>query len=82
VIRLCIQAGKHTQTYLQRVSACRDGINSVPHWFTKASRLELSTEVLTLDTYSHVLPMMQPKATAKLEKCFIDGAESMTASVE
>jgi integrase len=27
-----------------------------------------STVVLTLDTYSHVLPTMQEKATARLEK--------------
>ncbi len=33
-----------------------------------AERLGHSTIVLTLDTYSHVLPTMQRKATDKLEK--------------
>lgn len=33
-----------------------------------SERLGHSTVVLTLDTYSHVLPTMQEKATAKLEK--------------
>lgn len=33
-----------------------------------SERLGHSTIVLTLDTYSHVLPTMQEKATAKLEK--------------
>jgi integrase len=33
-----------------------------------SERLGHSTVVLTLDTYSHVLPTMQQKATAKLEK--------------
>lgn len=35
-----------------------------------SERLGHSTIVLTLDTYSHVLPTMQQKATARLEKCF------------
>jgi integrase len=33
-----------------------------------SERLGHSTVVLTLDTYSHVLPTMQEKATARLEK--------------
>jgi integrase len=33
-----------------------------------SERLGHSTVMLTLDTYSHVLPTMQEKATAKLEK--------------
>jgi integrase len=33
-----------------------------------SERLGHSTIVLTLDTYSHVLPTMQEKATGKLEK--------------
>jgi integrase len=33
-----------------------------------AERLGHSTVVLTLDTYSHVLPTMQKTATEKLEK--------------
>ena len=32
-----------------------------------SERLGHSTVVLTLDTYSHVLPTMQEKATARLE---------------
>jgi integrase len=36
-----------------------------------SERLGHSTIVLTLDTYSHVLPTMQQQASAKLEKCFI-----------
>ncbi len=35
-----------------------------------AERLGRSTVVLTLDTYSHVLPTMQKAATDKLDKCF------------
>jgi integrase len=33
-----------------------------------SERLGHSTIVLTLDTYSHVLPTMQQQATSKLEK--------------
>jgi integrase len=33
-----------------------------------SERLGHSTIVLTLDTYSHVLPTMQQQATARLEK--------------
>ena len=33
-----------------------------------SERLGHSTIVLTLDTYSHVLPIMQQQATARLEK--------------
>jgi integrase len=40
-----------------------------------AERLGHSTVVLTLDTYSHVLPTMQRKATDKLEKMLLIGAE-------
>jgi integrase len=40
-----------------------------------SERLGHSTVVLTLDTYSHVLPTMQEKATARLEKMlYVDSA--------
>lgn len=43
-----------------------------------SERLGHSTIVLTLDTYSHVLPTMQQKATAKLEKLlYSDGSKSL-----
>ena len=38
-----------------------------------SERLGHSTVVLTLDTYSHVLPTMQEKATARLEKMLYAG---------
>jgi integrase len=45
-----------------------------------SERLGHSTIVLTLDTYSHVLPTMQQKATAKLEKMLYRNVdESATA---
>jgi integrase len=40
-----------------------------------SERLGHSTIVLTLDTYSHVLPTMQQKATAKLEKMLYGSKE-------
>jgi integrase len=43
-----------------------------------SERLGHSTVVLTLDTYSHVLPTMQQKATARLERLLY--AESSKAS--
>jgi integrase len=45
-----------------------------------SERLGHSTIVLTLDTYSHVLPTMQQNATAKLEMMlYKDGDEAATA---
>jgi integrase len=46
-----------------------------------SERLGHSTVVLTLDTYSHVLPTMQQGATARLEKLLYhkEGAQSGTA---
>jgi integrase len=41
-----------------------------------SERLGHSTIVLTLDTYSHVLPTMQQQATAKLEKLLYANASS------
>lgn len=47
-----------------------------------SERLGHSTIVLTLDTYSHVLPTMQQSATSKLEKMlYRDGSESANISV-
>lgn len=45
-----------------------------------SERLGHSTIVLTLDTYSHVLPTMQQNATAKLEKLLYENTEP-TANV-
>ncbi len=44
-----------------------------------SERLGHSTIVLTLDTYSHVLPTMQQRATAKLEKMLYEGAYTQDA---
>jgi integrase len=46
-----------------------------------SERLGHSTIVLTLDTYSHVLPTMQQGATARLEKLLYGkgGAKTGTA---
>jgi integrase len=38
-----------------------------------SERLGHSTIVLTLDTYSHILPTMQQQATAKLENMLYSG---------
>lgn len=38
-----------------------------------SERLGHSTIVLTLDTYSHVLPTMQPKDSEKLERMLYGG---------
>ena len=47
-----------------------------------SERLGHSTIVLTLDTYSHVLPTMQQKAAAKLENMlYKDSGESSTVSI-
>lgn len=43
-----------------------------------SERLGHSTIVLTLDTYSHVLPTMQQNATAKLEKMLYENTEPTT----
>jgi integrase len=43
-----------------------------------SERLGHSTIVLTLDTYSHVLPTMQQKATARLEKLLYQGKKAAT----
>jgi integrase len=44
-----------------------------------SERLGHSTIVLTLDTYSHVLPTMQQKATAKLEKLLYSESSQLLA---
>lgn len=44
-----------------------------------SERLGHSTIVLTLDTYSHVLPTMQQKATAKLEKLLYSASGTLLA---
>ena len=44
-----------------------------------SERLGHSTVVLTLDTYSHVLPTMQQQATAKLEKMLYSKAGTLLA---
>lgn len=44
-----------------------------------SERLGHSTVVLTLDTYSHVLPTMQQRATAKLEKMLYEEASTQEA---
>jgi integrase len=44
-----------------------------------SERLGHSTIVLTLDTYSHVLPTMQHKATARLEKLLYSATEAIPA---
>lgn len=45
-----------------------------------SERLGHSTIVLTLDTYSHVLPTMQQNATAKLEKMLYSSGDETTAT--
>ncbi|MFN2394022.1 MAG: site-specific integrase, partial [Pyrinomonadaceae bacterium] len=45
-----------------------------------AERLGHSTVVLTLDTYSHVLPTMQQQTTAKLTKMLYDGETTADAA--
>ena len=47
-----------------------------------SERLGHSTIVLTLDTYSHVLPSMQQKATAKLEKLLYSAGDDASAAPE
>ena len=44
-----------------------------------SERLGHSTVVLTLDTYSHVLPTMQQRATEKLERLLYNEADTQTA---
>jgi integrase len=44
-----------------------------------SERLGHSTIVLTLDTYSHVLPTMQQKATARLEKLLYSASGTLLA---
>lgn len=43
-----------------------------------SERLGHSTIVLTLDTYSHVLPTMQQQATARLEKMLYNKSKAQT----
>jgi integrase len=45
-----------------------------------SERLGHSTIVLTLDTYSHVIPTMQQKAASKLEKMLYRGSEEPSTS--
>jgi integrase len=47
-----------------------------------SERLGHSTIVLTLDTYSHVLPTMQQGATARLEKMLYSKASTQEAYKE